>query len=90
MSSQEIPKKRVLINMDEVLCHFGSRIYMRDIEGDLSVAINYFISDKPTYIFQKNTYQIEINKIYEDNRYIIYRVKNIYNTYLEKIEYSYE
>lgn len=75
--SKKIPKKRVLVNMDEVLCHLGSQIYMRDIQDELRVAINYFISDKPTYTFRKHTYLIEIDKIYEDNRYIIYRVKNI-------------
>ncbi len=63
---------------------------MRNIEGDLSVAINHFIEDNSTYSLKKNSYEILIDKIFEDNRYIIYRVKSITNTYLEEIEYSYE
>lgn len=86
----DIPKRRVLINLQEVLLFFRSDIYMRDIEGDLSVAINYHIEDDLSYSFKKNTYEILIDKIFEDNRYIVYRVKSITNTYLEEIQYSYE
>lgn len=85
-----IGKKRILINYDEIVEFFRKKNLAKDIEEAIDMHTSFFMKDKSTYTFKEKIYQVQIDKVYEDKKNIIYCVKSVYDTYLEEMQYIYE